>query len=524
MRILIFHGYLLRGTGSNIYNASLAASLVAQGHEIHLFCQEPSPEDLPWVDAVVDWTEHGRQTQIVRQPVRTTVYRPNIGSILPVYVFDRYEHFEAKVFPDLTETQLSHYIDSNVRAVAEVAGEIKPDFVLANHLVMGPVIVARATAELGTPYVVKIHGSALEYTVKPYPRFLSYAREGLERAKAVLVGSRHTAESLWATITDPALTAKTLPGPPGVDISTFNCKSRAAQLDGFNRLREFVKVGAQHSRNGSTEPGSVSQEGSDSQTPHDFYRSDSFARNTEQSSLALDAIDPDHDRIVVFVGKLIASKGVDLLLAAWPLVLQQVPNARLVIVGFGSFGEGLVQLQQLIAAGDLDGAAGVAGENGQKLRLLRAFFTSLGCDERISYANAAANLPARVSWVGRLEHAELIDLLPVGEAIVVPSTFPESFGMVVAEGAACGAFPIVANHSGLAEVVGTLAPSLPEQVRPWLSFDVNERAVQAIADRVCAWLTAPEEVREATARAVSEAASTTYSWEQVAHNLIKAAT
>jgi len=26
MRILIFHGYLLRGTGSNIYNANLGAS------------------------------------------------------------------------------------------------------------------------------------------------------------------------------------------------------------------------------------------------------------------------------------------------------------------------------------------------------------------------------------------------------------------------------------------------------------------------------------------------------------------
>ena len=40
MRILIFHGYLLRGTGSNIYNASLAAALARAGHEVHLFCQD----------------------------------------------------------------------------------------------------------------------------------------------------------------------------------------------------------------------------------------------------------------------------------------------------------------------------------------------------------------------------------------------------------------------------------------------------------------------------------------------------
>ncbi len=31
MRILIFHGYLLRGTGSNIYNANLARALAAPG-------------------------------------------------------------------------------------------------------------------------------------------------------------------------------------------------------------------------------------------------------------------------------------------------------------------------------------------------------------------------------------------------------------------------------------------------------------------------------------------------------------
>ena len=40
VRILIFHGYLLRGTGSNVYNANLAAALVRLGHEVHLLCQD----------------------------------------------------------------------------------------------------------------------------------------------------------------------------------------------------------------------------------------------------------------------------------------------------------------------------------------------------------------------------------------------------------------------------------------------------------------------------------------------------
>ncbi len=40
-------------------------------------------------------------------------------------------------------------------------------------------------------------------------------------AAGVLVGSRHTAESLWETVDDPALPAKTRLGPPGVDVEEF---------------------------------------------------------------------------------------------------------------------------------------------------------------------------------------------------------------------------------------------------------------------------------------------------------------
>ena len=55
VRILIFHGYLLGGTGSNVYNARLAAALVRAGHEVHLLCQEREPFEQDWVDAAGDW-------------------------------------------------------------------------------------------------------------------------------------------------------------------------------------------------------------------------------------------------------------------------------------------------------------------------------------------------------------------------------------------------------------------------------------------------------------------------------------
>ena len=67
----------------------------------------------------------------------------------------------------------------------------------------------------------------------------------------------------------------------------------------------------------------------------------------------------------------------------------------------------------------------------------------------------------------------------------MPSTFPEAFGMVAAEAAACGALPLSAGHSGMAEVTATLAPALARStaaaavVRAWARAPSEEIADQA---------------------------------------------
>jgi glycosyltransferase involved in cell wall biosynthesis len=484
VRILIFHGYLLGGTGSNVYNANLAAALVRAGHEVHLLSQERAPFEQEWVDAAGDWDGGALALQTRREPVRATVYRPDLGGLLPVYVADRYDGIEAKPFPELSEAELERYLERNVAAVREVAERARPDLALANHLVMGPVILARALA--GVPYAVKVHGSALEYTVKPHPeRFLPYAREGLAGARAVLVGSRHTAESLWAAMEDPELEERTKLGPPGVDIEEFQPREPEAARTGLAALIE----GLRQAPPGDTES--------------------SFARDTGAAAEALATISPE-DRLVVFVGKLIASKGVDLLLAAWPLVLERVPDAKLVIVGFGAFREGLEAL-----AGDLSAGRDLRGENGLELAYLRAFLD-----------RAPPGYPARaerVVWAGRLDHAELADLLPATEAMVVPSTFPEAFGMVAAEAAACGSLPVVARHSGLGEVADTLAQAVPKAARPLLSFERGPGAVPELAAAVAGWLEAPEELRTTTREAMVAITRERYSWEGVARTVLAAA-
>jgi glycosyltransferase involved in cell wall biosynthesis len=496
MRVLVFHGYLLRGTGSNVYNARLCAALARAGHRVDLLCQEPRPEELDFVDAVGTWEGGQPRVSTLREPVRVTAWRPDIGRLLPVYVADRYEGFEARTLLECSDAEIEAYVQANVDAVRDVCARALPDVALANHLVMGPAILARGLSGR-VPYAVKVHGSALEYVVKrDPPRFLPWAREGLADARTVLVGSRHTAESLWAAMQDDRLPGRTRLGPPGVDVEEF-------------RPRDDAAAGIASLIAGLDASGDAGGEGA-------------FARDAGVAADALRALDVTRDRHVCFIGKLIVSKGIDLLLAAWPLV----PHARLVIVGFGGFREGLLELLDALAEGDRGAVRAIAQagrelEGGPRapLRHLLAFLETAGDD----YWAAARDLRERVVLTGRLEHEELAPLLAACEALVFPSTFPEAYGMVAAEAAACGVLPISAGHSGAKEVSAMLAAAVPPAAREWLSFPIDDEVVRAIGARVRAWLEAPDDLRAATRAALIATARERFSWEGVAAGVVAAA-
>jgi glycosyltransferase involved in cell wall biosynthesis len=227
--------------------------------------------------------------------------------------------------------------------------------------------------------------------------------------------------------------------------------------------------------------------------------------------------------LVVFVGKLIVSKGVDLLLAAWPLVRAGHPRARLEVAGFGAYEDGLRRLQAALDRGDLEDARAVAAagwglEGGEEkpLPILSAFLA----DPPPGYARAAAG---SVEWIGRLEHDEVAALLPHAEALVMPSTFPEAFGMVAVEAASCGALPVSAGHSGMLEVSRVLASTLPEAVAPLTSFPVEAGAVEAIADRLDRWFEMPEQTRAEARATLVETVARLWSWEGVARGVLDAA-
>ena len=504
MKILIFHGYLLRGTGSNIYNANLARALAGLGHEVHLLCQDREAGNLEWVNAVGTWPDAGdggigalsvRGLRSAEGEGSVTVYRPPIGSLLPVYVEDPYEGFEARAFPRLTDEEIEHYVGVNVAAVQAVdrqAGGVEA--ALANHLIMGPVILARSGVR---PYAVKNHGSDLEYTIKPNPRFVPWAAEGLDPAAAVLVGSHHTAASMWEAIPGLGLEEKTGFGPPGVDTAAFAPLAPGEHEKRIAELREEIAV----------EPPSTT-----------------FGRDADEAVSALAEFESAAGPRVIFVGKLIVSKGVDLIIAAWPLIHRQNPGAKLMLVGFGAYEMGLRALVTAVTDGDLQAArdiamVGRALEGGDEEPL--SYLTSFFAHPPVGYDEAGIAAAGSISFAGRLEHDEVARVVPASDSMIVPSTFPEAFGMVAAEAAASGVLPVCAEHSGLAEVTGTLAEEVPE-VKSMIGLPLGPGAVAELAGKVNRWLALDRPERMRIGKNIAESADRNWSWQGVARDVISA--
>src|SRR3989441_12806594 len=200
MRILLWHGYLLGGTGSNVYTRALAHEWSRSGHDVVVICQEPHPERYDLGGA--------------------RVFRPNVGGLLPVFVLDRYEGLEAKLLQDFTRAERERYVALNATALC---AQFPADLVFANHVLPG----APVGAGSGLPFAVKVHGSELEYSMRGNEELARWGRETLALAEAVFVGSAHIRAVLEEVVGHVDRVHEV---PPGVDGDEFHAETRDGAL------------------------------------------------------------------------------------------------------------------------------------------------------------------------------------------------------------------------------------------------------------------------------------------------------
>jgi glycosyltransferase involved in cell wall biosynthesis len=410
MRILLWHGYLLGGTGSNVYTRALAREWGRAGHDVTVFSQDPDPGQYDLAGA--------------------KVVRPEIDGPLPVFVLDRYEGLDARLLPDLTAEERERYVESNAAALREHS---PADLVFANHVLLGGPVAAAA----GGRYAVKAHGSELEYAMRGNRELSDWGRESLAGAEAVFVGSEHIREVLEDVV---GHVDRVHVVPPGVDVDEF------APIPRNEALRRLI-----------------AESRADPPNPANAYERLPDEGNAER----LESFFATDEPTVLYFGKLLRNKGIHVLLEA----LRDV-DARAVIVGFGDY---------------------------------RTELEKLASD--------------RVLFTGPLEHRHLAALIPLTDVTVVPSIFPEAFGMVAAEAAAAGSLPLVANHSGLAEIAAGIAEEYPEGKGDLASFESGNAA--ELAEKLRQLLALEPGVRAELVKAARNAVVERWSWAGVADRLLQ---
>ena len=404
VRILLWHGYLLGGTGSNVYTRAVAREWSRAGHDVVVVSQEGNPElfDLGGAASV----------------------RPDIGGLLPVFVLDRYDGYEVKLLQETTDEERARFVEANAAALRELA---PADLVFANHVLLGAPVAAAS----GLPFAVKAHGSELEYSMRGNEELVRWGRATLAEARAVFVGSAHIREVLEEVVGHVDRVHEV---PPGVDVDEFHPERRNDAL--ANLIAE--------TRRDPPNPGSANERLPDEGNAERFGQFLAGERPT-----------------VLYFGKLIRNKGVHLLLEALARV-----DARAVIVGFGDYRE------------ELEAAAG-----------------------------------PDVLFTGPLEHRHLVHLIPLADVTVVPSIFPEAFGMVAAEAAAGGSLPLVARHSGLAEIADALE-------REGVPAAFESGNVDDLVEKLESVLGRSDSEREELRRRARRVVEERWSWATVADRLL----
>ena len=410
MRILLWHGYLLGGTGSNVYTRALARAWSRAGHDVTVLSQEPRPEQYDLGGAATA--------------------RPDVGGLLPVFVLDRYEGYEVKRVQDCSRAELDGWVERNAAALRE---RLPADLVFCNHVLLGGPVGAAS----GATYAVKAHGSELEYSMRGNAALSAWGRETLAGAAATFVGSGHIRHVLEDVVGHVDRVHEV---PPGVDVDEWRPRPRDEALAGL----------LEEARRDPPNPGNANERLPDE-------------ANAERLAAFLAGDEPT----VVYFGKLLYNKGVHVLLEA----LREV-DTRAVIVGFGDY------------RAELEGVAG-----------------------------------PRTLFTGPLEHRHLVYLLALADATVVPSIFPEAFGMVAAEAAATGSPPLVARHSGLAEVAAGLAEEYPPRLRHLTSFTTGD--ARELAHKLNELLALPAAERAEVEAAARRAVVERWSWAGVARRLLE---
>ncbi|MHB8877505.1 MAG: glycosyltransferase [Myxococcaceae bacterium] len=534
MNILLLHGWLLERSGSNVYTASLARQWVRDGHTVHLFCQERHPENLEFIGESIVYDLQGEPrvtyTAATAGPGRCVLHRPEIGDLLPVFNLDEYEGFSVvKRFVDMTEAESETYFAYNARALERVVRSHAVDIAFANHVYPNPTILERVKKATGLPYVVFPHGSCLEYAVKLSDRIKALTATAIDAADGLIVGNQVVTDRIWAIYPErrEAWSRKHAIVSVGVDTQLFEPVARTARRASVDKI-----VAQGNPGNGKTAAQTawllerargVSSDDALLALVREARGQYHYTSPDAELPAKLAAVDWTTEKTVLYVGKLIAGKGVHDLLLALPAALREAPNLRLVLVGESTFREALEILLMALSEGRGDLVEKIVRlgwalderpqEEFEKARL---YIEQVGMDRLLEWGRQTRPIE-RVLFAGYLNHARFRYLLPCADFTIFPSQIAEAYPLVLLESICAGALPMGSYFEGLKDGLDAISAGLPADVQEDLRIRVEpKRKIAEIAEKLPRLLRRPETYTDYC----RDLAVKRFSWESVAHQML----
>jgi len=534
--ICILHGYLLEGSGSNLWTRSIIQSLCRDGETVHLLCQENHPELYDFIATAHYYHPDGRDVIQLERDVpysgRCIMHKPYIGKTLPVYVWDKYEEFsDVQPMINMEDNSLENYLTCNVKTLKQIIKKYTISVLHANHAVLMSVVAQRVSDELSIPFAIMPHGSAIEYAVKKDPRFFNYAFDAFKKANRVYVIGEELRKRLYTLFPDiKKLEDKISDLHLGVDTGLFQsinnkernrnirllCKkisnvSRGKTVEMSKRLQEDLFPEINQSK--LMDLISKTADYNPKQTDHDVES-------------RLRSINWKDDQILLFVGRLITSKGIHSIIAALPAILEKNPRARLIVVGHGPLREPLETLLWALENGvrDLvfnvvDWGSKLEGSGNRSLKEIKCYFTKLKKEGQLeTYFESAQKYLSHQSviFTGYLTHQELCYLFPACDVAIFPSIVVEAGPLVFLEAMASGCFPVGTYFGGMAASIDSVAGSIPADVSEWMKLNPDENElVHDIVIKTIGALT----VEEIYKKALRKIAVEKYDWQNIGKRL-----
>jgi glycosyltransferase involved in cell wall biosynthesis len=401
----------------------------------------------------------------------------------------------------------------------------------ANHAVLMSVVAERVSRARSIPFAIMPHGSAIEYAVKKDKRFLRLAGEAFQAAARIFVVGREMREranTVFASVAN--IDAKMSELKLGVDTSLFEpvqTKDRHKNIAGLVESISGVPRGKTPEMSHSMLArlnGDLTLEGARAAIEPAANYTGKQPDSDLESKLA--AVDWQREKILLFVGRIITSKGLQSIIAALPLILDRHSNSRLVVVGHGPLREALEAWIWALGRGErrlaekiVEWGSALEGFEPKELTEVRRFYDALSASGDLDeyFRKAEHHMRSdRVIFTGYLTHRELRYLFPCCDLAIFPSVVAEAGPLVFLEALASGCFPLGTYFAGMAASIDSVAENLPEADAELMKLSADSSlTVSDIAAKVPAVLSLGDKHK----MRLREVAIQSYDWKNVARTL-----